>query len=120
MCENKVFLNLKKWGCDVDGAMERFLEDEELYLSCLEMVLLDSNFEKLEIALKEEKIEAAFDAAHTLKGVFANLGLTPMLCLAEQMVEPLRRGVSENLWEQYEALLSTREQLKGILEITIE
>lgn len=116
MSENDIFRELKNWGCDVDGAMERFLEDEELYVSCLQMVMSDANFEKLGAALKEKEVEQAFDASHTLKGVFSNLGLTPMLLLAEQIVEPLRKGVAENLWEPYEELLSGREQLKRILE----
>jgi len=116
MQENDIFRKLKNWGCDVDGAMERFLEDEELYVSCLQMVVSDANFEKLGITLKEKEIEQAFDASHTLKGVFANLGLTSMLHLSEQIVEPLRKGMAENLWEPYEELLREREQLIRILE----
>ena len=27
---------LKSWGCDVDGAMERFIDDEGLYRTCLD------------------------------------------------------------------------------------
>ena len=115
MYENDIFRELKNWGCDVDGAMERFLEDEELYVSCLQMVVSDANFEKIGTTLKEKEIEQAFDASHTLKGVFANLGLTPMLLLAERIVEPLRKGSEENLWEEYEALLGANEQLKTIL-----
>lgn len=115
MSKDNIFQDLKNWGCDVDGAMERFLEDEELYLSCLQMVVSDSNFEKLGTALREKNIEQSFDCSHTLKGVFANLGLTPMLHLSEQIVEPLRKGSEENLWGQYEALLSANEQLKTIL-----
>ena len=119
MYENDIFQKLKDWNCDVDGAMERFLEDEELYVSCLQMVVSDANFEKLGTTLKGKEIEQAFDASHTLKGVFANLGLTPMLRLAEQIVEPLRKGTAENLWEPYEELLRAREQLKRILKLTI-
>lgn len=112
-----IFQKLEKWGCDVNGAMERFLEDDELYLSCLQLVVSDSNLEKLGTALKEKNVEQAFDYSHTLKGVLANLGLTPMFLLAEQIVEPLRKGSAENLWEQYEALLGSNEQLKSILGI---
>ena len=119
MSEQDIFRELKNWGCDVDGAMERFLEDEELYVSCLQMMVSDANFEKLGTALKEKAVEQAFDASHTLKGVFANLGLTPIFLLVEQIVEPLRKGVAENLWEPYEELLNGREQLKRILERTI-
>lgn len=115
MKEEDIFQKLEDWGCDITGAMERFLSDEELYVSCLEMLLSDCNFEKLGTALKEKDTAQAFDYSHTLKGVFANLGLTPMFLLAEQIVEPLRRGSSEELWKEYEALLEAKEVLNDIL-----
>ena len=38
---------LKEWKCDVEGALERFLDDEELYLQCLNIFSTDENFAKL-------------------------------------------------------------------------
>ncbi len=106
---------LRKWQCDVDGAMERFLDDEELYTSCLYAVLDDPSFEGLGKALREHRIQEAFDHAHTLKGVLANMGLTPMYDLAVQIVEPLRAGTDENLLSPYEELLQAKRHLAGIL-----
>ena len=111
----KIFDKLDQWGCDTIGAMDRFLEDEELYVTCLETVITDEAFEKLGQALKEQKIQDAFEYAHTLKGVLANLGLTPMFVLAEEIVEPLRAGKGENLLPVYEKLLEANEYLKQIL-----
>lgn len=110
-----VFQVLQKWGCDVDGALERFLDDKELYMTCLQIVTTDDNFTKLGVALEEQDVSNAFDYAHTLKGVFANLGLTPMFEIAEQIVEPLRAGSVSNLKEPYEKLLLLNEQLKEFL-----
>ena len=31
----ELFDSLKNWGCDVDGALARFIGDRELYRSCL-------------------------------------------------------------------------------------
>ena len=45
MCE--VLEKLRAWGCDLDGALERFLGDEELYKSCLPMVAEDEAFDGL-------------------------------------------------------------------------
>ena len=97
--------------------MERFLDDKELYMACLETVISDSNFEKLGVALKEKSVTEAFDCAHTLKGVFANLGLTPMFSMVVNIVEPLRTGSADNLEEPYEQLLLSNEHLKSILGI---
>ena len=112
---NEKLQALATWGCDVRGALERFLEDEELYMTCLEMVVVDNAYEKLRNALTEGQMTEAFDYAHTLKGVLLNLGLTPMICIVEEIVEPLRGGISEGLEESYEKLLDANEHLKCIL-----
>jgi len=110
-----VFQALEEWGCDIEGAMDRFLDDKELYMTCLQTVIADDNFAKLGTALNEQNVPQAFDYAHTLKGVFANLGLTPMLAIVGTIVEPLRAGSGSNLEEPYEHLLASNEKLKGIL-----
>lgn len=106
---------LAEWGCDIEGALERFLEDDELYMTCLETLVVDNAYEKLGKALAEGKVAEAFDYAHTLKGVLSNLGLTPMICIVEKIVEPLRAGFGEGLEEFYEQLLDANEHLKCIL-----
>ena len=111
----KIFRELEAWGCDIEGALERFLGDEDLYMTCLETVITDSNFDKLGASLVEENVLDAFDYSHTLKGVFANLGLTPMFAIVETVVEPLRGGSARDLWGAYEELLVANEELKRML-----
>lgn len=106
---------LRDWQCDVDGALERFLDDEELYTVCLHTVLGDQAFTGLGEALKTHAVKEAFDCAHTLKGVFANLGLTPMFDITVKIVEPLRAGDDTGLMPFYEELLRAREKLAGLL-----
>jgi len=115
--EQMMFQELEDWGCDIDGALERFLDDEELYVTCLETVVTDHNFEKLGEALEEKAVSDAFDYAHTLKGVFANLGLTPMYMIVEKIVEPLRSGNANNLEDAYQELLLSNKRLRSILGI---
>lgn len=110
-----IFQALEEWGCDIEGAMDRFLDDKELYMTCLQTVITDDNFVKLGSALDEQNVPQAFDYAHTLKGVFANLGLTPMYAIVENIVEPLRAGYGSNLEVPYEDLLASNEKLKSIL-----
>jgi HPt (histidine-containing phosphotransfer) domain-containing protein len=109
---------LVDWGCDVEGAMDRFLDDEELYQSCLASVCEDPAFEKLGEALGEGDVLEAFEQSHSLKGILGNLGLDPMLAIAVQIVEPLRKGSVENLQPRYEALLDSKEYLKTLLAET--
>ena len=103
MCE--VLEKLRAWGCDLDGALERFLGDE------------DESFDGLKEALAEDERKKAFDCAHTLKGVFANMGITPMFDTVEKIVEPLRAGINDGLMPVYEELSREREHLRSIIRI---
>lgn len=117
MVEEEVELleKLRNWGCDVNAAMERFLDDVELYRSCLEMATEDSAIMELQSALQEGNVKAAFDAAHTLKGVLANLGLTPMYDRIVRIVEPLRAGKQEGLLPLYAEFVQANQYLKELL-----
>ncbi|MDD3252438.1 MAG: Hpt domain-containing protein [Lachnospiraceae bacterium] len=106
---------LKQAGCDIDGALERFLQDEEFYLECYEQVMADENFEGLGDALKAHNVEQAFDCAHALKGVIANMGLTPVFNQLAKIVEPLRAGKDEGLLEPYQKLLDIREEFRKLI-----
>lgn len=102
----KILEQLTALGADVRGAMERFLDDEEMYVVCLHMFAEDKNFDRLGKALAEGDAKAGFEAAHTIKGVAANLGLTPIFNAACKLVEPLRAGNAEGLENDYKQLMA--------------
>ena len=106
---------LKRYGVDTDGAMERFLDDADLYQSCLQMFMSDDAFERLDQALRENDRKKAFDAAHSLKGVAANLGLDSLLQAISQIVEVLRRDTDDDLAALYANLQTELEKLKEIV-----
>lgn len=106
---------LKEWNCDIDGAMARFLDDRELYRQCLCAVVEDGNFAGLGESLKAGNVKEAFEHAHTLKGVIANMGLTPLYDIVVQIVEPLRAGTCENLLPLYEQLIEENNKLRKFL-----
>lgn len=97
-------------GCDIDGAMERFLEDEEFYFDCYDKVLVDPGFEALKAALEEHNIKEGFDYAHTLKGVLANLGMNSLYDIIVEIVESLRAGSDAGLMDKYDKLMTEREK----------
>lgn len=107
---NKRLAELKAWGCSIDEAMERFLDDEEFYFECYAQALEDPCFSMLGEALKQHDMKRSFENAHTLKGVIANLGLTSLLHIVSEIVEPLRAGTDEGLLEKYQELLGEREK----------
>lgn len=110
---------LKSYGVDYDNTMERFLQNKALYLRILGMLFEDENLKKLGDALKAEDYADAFDAAHTLKGVAGNLGLTPLFDAVCEIVEPLRRegeadypSLYRHVTEEFDQVKRMQEELK--------
>lgn len=95
------------YGGDYEPTMERMMGNQKLYIKFLDQLLADENIGKLEQALQEENLKAAFEAAHALKGVVGNLGLTPLYESTCDIVEPLRRG---DLGADYPSLFATIKQ----------
>ena len=92
---------LTELGCDVSGALPRFLGKREFYCRLLAQVPEEENFESLGAALAAGDAKAAFERAHALKGVLGNMGLTPMYDEACAIVGSLgggRRGGAQDAY----------------------
>lgn len=109
---------LRVAGADMDGAMNRLMNDEKLYATCFNYFMEDPSFAALGEALRAKDYAAAFEAAHALKGVAGNLGLTQLYQLSGQLVEPLRHGRPESadLERLYDTLTKERDSLKALTE----
>lgn len=107
---NKRLIKLESWGCDIAGAMERFLNDEAFYFECYEQALEDPDFKQLKEALAAHDVRQAFEHAHSLKGIIANLGLTSLYHIISDIVESLREGREEGVVERYQELLQERNR----------
>lgn len=100
-------------GIDVDGALERFMGSEALLVRFLGKFPDDPNFPALEAAITAGDCEAAFTAAHTLKGVCGNLSMTALFDTVSRQTELLRSGdlaaaagMMDSLRSQYRAVCS--------------
>lgn len=78
----------------------------------------DGSFEALKTALKNGDTDTAFRAAHTLKGVSANLGFTALYNAVSQITEALRngdivraKGLFPNLAEKYGIVIKAAQKL---------
>lgn len=80
------------YGADYTETMNRFVNNETLYLKLLSMLFEDDSLRQLGGALERKDWNAAFEAAHALKGVVGNMGLTPLYKAVCRIVEPLRNG----------------------------
>ena len=74
--KNKQLLSgLVAWGCDVPGALVRFLNNEDFYCTLLHSVPEEKGFVELGVALKKKDTNAAFDSAHVFPKRFETLVL---------------------------------------------
>lgn len=88
--DEKVRVILENAGIDVEDARKRFMNNEEIYLKFLKKFLVDSNYDNMMAALEQADLEGAFVAAHTLKGVTANLSILSIYEPLKEVVEKLR------------------------------
>lgn len=112
---DKTIEKLKNWNCDIEGALERFLDNEEMYLEFVNISAKDNLPNELGKMVSENKIREAFEIAHNLKGVYGNLGLTPLYKTIHEIVEPLRIGKTTNFDINYALLLKELDELKELL-----
>lgn len=81
---------LESKGFDVNGALKRFLNNEALYKKCMKKFLDDNSYEDFRQAYDAGNCNDAFRAAHTMKGIVANLGINSLYHVLVPMVEKLR------------------------------
>lgn len=89
-------------GVNYDAGVKRFMNKEQIYLKFLKRIEEDENMRTLRQKIDEKDAEGAFAAAHTLKGVCANLSLDGMNAVVNPMVEILRGGSFDNVEEMME------------------
>lgn len=84
-------------GANYANVLERVLNKEELIYKFLKRFLGDKSFYNLDTAVAGGTVHEIFLAAHTLKGVAANLELAPLFESVSELVELTRNGESSDL-----------------------
>lgn len=110
------------FGGDFDDVRQRIPKDELIQRFALKF-LEDKSYEHLEAGLKNDDMDQAFRAAHSLKGVSQNLSFKNLGSSAGELTEELRSWESapvdlarcEELFQQvsadYEAVIAAVKQL---------
>ncbi len=93
---------LSKAGVSANQGIERFNGDKGLYEEMLNNFVNDKNYFSLCEALERKDVDAAFSAAHSLKGVAGNLSMNRLFDDIFPLVEILRAGSLENIEEHME------------------
>ncbi|MCR4645961.1 MAG: Hpt domain-containing protein [Oscillospiraceae bacterium] len=102
---------LREYGADVDEGLARCMNMTDFYVSLVAKVLEDNRLPLLEKQIGEGNLDAAFETAHALKGMYANLSLTPLTKPVIEMTELLRNRTDTD----YSALLSEAKKQFDVL-----
>lgn len=107
-------------GADWEETLNRFMNNEDLYVKILSKFPDDLSLDNLKKKMKEGDLSASFTYAHTLKGLTGNLGLTRLFQTASLLTEELRSNsivnapaLMENLTAQYEAVCDIIRKMKS-------
>lgn len=114
MNPDEFFKKIVDYGADEAGITDRFSGNTELYQLCFCDFIEEPNFTLLNEAVKKKDYNAAFSAAHALKGLSGNLGLTAFYNTVSVLVESLRAEKYDNVGEEYDAVIRQLEGLKRV------
>lgn len=106
---------LRDWGCDVEEALERFVNDQELYCTCFSMFLADDSFNALKQSVECGNCKASFEACHTLKGVAGNLGAGPLYAEICVLTEKFRSGNLDDAMHHVENIFKYRDEALNLI-----
>jgi HPt (histidine-containing phosphotransfer) domain-containing protein len=107
---------LNEFGANTAEGLGRCMDNETFYLKLVKMAVKDDSFNKLADAVAAGDKDAAFEAAHALKGVLANLSLTPIAETASEITELLRAREDADYPAYLEKLLKMRDDLAALCE----
>ena len=105
---------LRNLGADVEDGIRRCVNSEAFYLKMVGKALPDLRTEELKAALAAGDLARAFEICHTLKGVLANLSLTPALAPVSEMTELLRSRTDTDYSGYLDTILTRRAELTAL------
>lgn len=105
---------LNKLGINTDEGVARCMGSEEFYIKLVKMVPDEKGFDNLKAAVDAGDMNAAFEAAHALKGVLGNLSLTNMYEKSSEITELLRAKTEIDYTPLVNQLLSMRDELAAL------
>lgn len=106
---------LEENGVDVDATLKRFMGREAIFMKFILKFADDRSCKEIRLALENQDIQAAFERAHSLKGVAGNLGITRVYTLAAQLSD-LLRGKQQVQEVDLDQVMETQSQLEDASE----
>lgn len=106
--------DLAAFGADINTGLQRCMNNETFYLRLVKMVPNEPGFPKLYEAMDARDLDAAFSAAHALKGSVSNLALTPLSAPLVELTELLRARSDTDYTALMETIRAAHERLRDL------
>lgn len=107
---------LAELGADVKDGLNRFMENEPLYVRCLKKFPPQADQCTLHDDLMSKNYEAAVKSAHTMKGLTGNLSITPLYTRYSEIVSRIRAGETEGLETIEAEIAGIQEQICAVIQ----
>ena len=105
---------LRKYGADVDDGITRCVNNESFYLMLVGSLIEDNKIEKLAKEIEENDLASAFSTCHSLKGMYANLSITPIYEILVELTEYLRARKVMDYSPIINKLIEKKEELNNL------
>lgn len=102
-------------GAETAEALERFMNNESLYVKFLTELPTEKTMPELVAAMDAKDYEKAKIAAHTLKGIAANLGLVNLMDCAMDVLTDLRENAPAAAEADMPALQSAYDEIVSVI-----
>ena len=102
---------LRTFGANVDEGLQRCINNEAFYIKLVEKAIKDPSFDNLKEAAEKGELERGFDLSHALKGVVANLALTPLFTPLSELTELFRNKTQTDYIPLVNEIISKRDEL---------
>lgn len=101
---------------DIKGGVNRFAGNVGMYERFIDKFPSEPTYGRLQSAMEQEDWEEAQLAAHTLKGVAGNLGMSRLSLACSDVVGHLRSGEQEKAVQAFEILKAVYEEMIRIIQ----
>ncbi len=108
--------NLKALGNRAEEGLHRCMDNEPFYLRLVKMALADDGLDELKGFIDAGDLDAAFEKAHSMKGVYGNIALTTVYEPVQQMTEELRSRNNIDYTPYLEKISEELAKTKALLD----
>ena len=108
---------LNQYGANTKEGLARCVNNESLYLRLVGMVPNNQGFNALYDSIENNDLDSAFSACHGLKGILANLSLTPLSQIVEELTELLRKREKIDYSQYIKNLEDKRKLLEDLINL---